>query len=84
MLSKMNLTIVDMSRRLDKLDNVEKKVEKFDFELKKIWLHINDTAKVTQKRVDRLDDRISSAEIDLENARARMNDLEREKDSELH
>jgi hypothetical protein len=79
MFSKMNLTIVDTSIHLDKLDNVEKKLEKFDFELKKIWLHINDTAKVTQERVDQVDDWISSAEKDLENAIAKMNDIEGEK-----
>jgi hypothetical protein len=40
-------------------------VEKFDFELKKLWLHINDIAKVTQEREDGVDDRMSSAEIDF-------------------
>lgn len=69
MLGKMNLTLIDMGKRLDTLGILERKVDNFDKELRKLWWHIDATSKATNDKVDRAEARMDSAEINLDGAR---------------
>ncbi|WAR26646.1 F26-like protein [Mya arenaria] len=80
LLGKMDLKLNDMDTRLKTLDGLEKKVDNFDKELKKLWLHIDSSIKENSVKLNRVEHKVDSVDIELEGARKRIADLERDKD----
>jgi vacuolar-type H+-ATPase subunit I/STV1 len=63
LLSKIDLKITDMDKRLSTLESLEKKVDNFDKELKKLWLHIDSKVKAGDEKIDKITDRVESVEL---------------------
>jgi len=79
MLGKIHLKLNDMDDKLKKLDGLEKKVDSFDKDLKKLWLHIDTFTKETRDKITMVDHKVDSVDIELEGARKRIADLEKDK-----
>ena len=75
-LSKMNNKLNQMDERLNTLESLDKRVDGFDKELRKLWLFIESSSKATNEKVDKVETRVSSTEVDLEGARSKIADLE--------
>lgn len=80
MLGKITLKLNDMDNRLKALDTLEKKVDNFDKEQKKLWIHIDRITKEHSEKLNRVENKVDSVDIELDGARKRISDLEREKD----
>ncbi|XP_053378573.1 uncharacterized protein LOC128548171 [Mercenaria mercenaria] len=88
MLGKINLKLIDVDKKLESLESIQRKVEakvqglenkvdNFDYELKKLWLHVDSTSKATDSKIDHVVNRVSSTEIESEVARKRIENLEK-------
>ena len=80
MFGKIQLQLKNIDTRLQSLDTLEKKVDNFEKEQKKLWLHIDKIAKENTEKLNRVENKVDSFDIELEGARRRIADLEKEKD----
>ncbi|KAH3768515.1 hypothetical protein DPMN_169729 [Dreissena polymorpha] len=78
MLGKIDLKLNDMDARLKTLEGPEKKIDNFDKDLKKLWAHMNTVTKDTRDNVDRVENKIDSVGVDIERARRKILDLEKD------
>ncbi|KAH3857139.1 hypothetical protein DPMN_099739 [Dreissena polymorpha] len=65
-----------MDARFTVLEGLERKMDNFEKEFKKLWLHMDTVAKDSREKVDRVENKIDSVGIDIEGARRRISDLE--------
>lgn len=79
MLSKIELRLADMDSRLETLNSLEKKVDGFDKELKKLWGHIDRISTASEERFDRAEGRVFTVEMDTAAATKRIEQLEKER-----
>ncbi|KAH3837556.1 hypothetical protein DPMN_110949 [Dreissena polymorpha] len=80
MLGRIDLKLKDMDQSLKRIESLEIKVDNFDKELKKIWLHLDKFTNEISDKVNRVEHKVDSVDIELEGARRRIADLERDKD----
>ncbi|KAH3898163.1 hypothetical protein DPMN_022382 [Dreissena polymorpha] len=80
MLGRIDLKLKDMDKSLKRIESLEIKVDNFDKELKKVWLHLDKFTNEISDKVNRVEHKVDSVDIELEGARRRIADLERDKD----
>ncbi|KAH3768337.1 hypothetical protein DPMN_169549 [Dreissena polymorpha] len=78
MLGKIDLKLNDMDSRLKTLEGLEKKIDNFDKDLKKLWAHMDTVTKDTRDKVDRVENKIDSVGVDIERAKRKILDLEKD------
>ena len=78
MLGKIDLKLNDMDSRLKTLEGLEKKIDNFDKDLKKVWAHMDTVTKDTRDKVDRVENKIDSVGVDIERAKRKILDLEKD------
>lgn len=79
LLGKIELKLTDMDKRLVTLESLEKKVDGFDKELRKLRLHIDETQKQASERLEKAEGRMFEIEIETGAAKKRIDELERER-----
>jgi hypothetical protein len=62
-LKKIDAKIENMDVKLQSLEALEKKVDSFENELKKIWLHVHDSTKSNDEKVMKIDERVQNVEF---------------------
>lgn len=82
-LEVINGKISGLEKRLISLENLEKKVDKFDKEMKKMWGYIEDNSKKSNERIINLENKTESTDFSLGLVNDKMAQLEKEKDN-LH
>ncbi|KAH3837573.1 hypothetical protein DPMN_110967 [Dreissena polymorpha] len=78
MLGKIDLKLNEMDSRLKTLKGLEKKIDNFDKNLKKLWAHMDTVTTDTRDKVDRVENTIDSVGVDIEGARRKISDLEKD------
>ena len=73
------LTIVD--EKLKKLDSLESKVGNFESELKKLWLHVHDTKRLADEKIEFVTERTDNLEFSQSSLEERISKLEKENQS---
>ncbi|XP_053388875.1 uncharacterized protein LOC128551939 [Mercenaria mercenaria] len=63
LLLSMDRKINGLEKRLVTLETLDKKVDKFDQELKKLWNHVHDNVKRLDSRVGSVEDKVESADF---------------------
>ena len=74
----MDLKLMQVNNKLLTLDTVERKINDFDKELKKIWVSLEDKTKCTDEKVVRLSDRTDDLEFNFTLSESKIKELERE------
>ena len=77
-LSAIDLKLMQVNNKLLTLDTVERKINDFDKELKKIWVSLEDKTKCTDEKVVRLSDRTDDLEFNFTLSESKIKELERE------
>lgn len=62
-LTSIESSIGEMNIKLKTLGSLETKVNEFEKDLKKLWPHVEDKAKVLNDKLDKVDDRVEGLEI---------------------
>lgn len=82
---KCLLTISDrigaVEKKLNTLDQLEKKVSGFEKELKSIWAAVEDRSKRMEERVTKLEDKVDGADIGAGLLASKVDELEKARDS---
>ena len=79
-LGRIELKITSMDTKLAKLDTLEKKVDQFDGELKRLWTHIEDKTKRTDERVHLMEERVDGVEFASGLMQDKLTQMEKERD----
>ena len=69
-----------MDKRLGALESLEKKVDNFDRELKKLWVVIGDSNKKSDERLTSVEDKAETADFNLGLANDKIVTLEKQRD----
>ena len=77
-LTKLDERITVMDSKLQKLEVVEKKIDSFDSELKKLWLHIDKINKTTSDRLLKTEEKLETTEFAVGVASDQITRLEEE------
>lgn len=77
-LGNIERRISDMDKRMATLESLEKKVDSFDIELKKIWLYIDSKTKSMDDKIGKIQDQVDSVEMVAGFGQDRMQQLEQE------
>lgn len=72
--------IANVEKRLGRIEQLEKKVDSFDKELKSIWTAIEDRAGRTDERVTKVEDKVDMADVNVGLVSSRITELEKERD----
>lgn len=78
-LKQINLKLEHVDNRLKTLDVVERKVDKFDIELKKLWTFVHDKNKAADERISKVESMTESAQFSVGLAQDKIARLEKEK-----
>ena len=62
-LARLDLKITSMIRRLESLYKLEKEVDKFEGELNKLWVSVNNQAKSAQERLTRVKEKVDCVDF---------------------
>ena len=57
-LMKIESSLSQVNKKLEKHETLESKVTEFDKELKRKWLYVEDNSKSTNEKLDKFDDRV--------------------------
>lgn len=79
-LIKIESKLENIDIKLKTLDVLESKVDKFERDLKSLWLNVHDTKKDTDDKLLKFDDRISHVEISNAEKLSKLESLEKEND----
>lgn len=77
-LKKIDNRIGGMEKRLDKLDDLEKKMGSFEKELNKLWSRVQDQNKKADERLTAVEEKVESADFNQGVANEKLIDLEKE------
>ena len=77
-LANIDMKLTELNRRLQTLDIVEKKIDDFDKELKKMYTTCEDRNKKMNEKVTRLDERSDTLDFLVEETQNRVEELEKE------
>ena len=77
-LANIDMKLTEVNRRLQTLDIVEKKIDDFDKELKKMYTTCEDRNKKMNEKVTRLDERSDTLDFLVEETQNRVEELEKE------
>ena len=68
-----------MDKKLNKLDSLEEKVSKFDSELKKLWIFVNEEFKENKDAMSKVTERIDGLEFSLGLAQEQITQMTNDK-----
>ena len=57
-LMKIESSLSQVNKKLEKHETLKSKVTEFDKELKRKWLYVEDNSKSTNEKLDKFDDRV--------------------------
>lgn len=63
MLMNNETSLCEMNTKLKTLDTLEDKVQDFEKDLERLWLHIEDKSKTINEKLDKLNDRFDNSEL---------------------
>ncbi|XP_060576681.1 uncharacterized protein LOC132733999 [Ruditapes philippinarum] len=72
--------LMNIDSRLKKLEILERKVDKFDEEMKKLWNFVHDNAKKVNERLDQVEDKVEASDFSVGLVNDKVIELQREKD----
>lgn len=75
-LMKIESSLNDVNTKLKKLDTLEVKVNDFDKELKRLWVHVEDKTKITNDKINTIDERVEGLEFAEGLSRDKLTQLE--------
>lgn len=78
-LKKIDIKLGDMESKLKTLDTLEKKVDKFDAEFKKLWTVVHDKDKATAERISKVESLTDSTQFSVGLANDKIAQLEKQK-----
>ena len=79
-LKGLKSTVKSLDRRLVKLECLDSKIDKFEAEMKKLWLHINDENKKMGERVHNVEEKVDATDFSLGLMSDKVIHLEKERD----
>lgn len=76
------LTVMDQRSHtaIDKLEKLEKKVDNFDSEIKKLWLFVQDNVTKTNDRLSKVEEMVDSTDFSLNNTTDKIVQLQKDND----
>jgi hypothetical protein len=76
-LKKIEGKIENVELKLKTLDNLEKKVDNFENDLKKMWLNIHENKKCTDDKINKLEERVEVVEFSGSSSDSKIEDLQK-------
>jgi len=77
-LTRIEASIGQVNIKLKTLDILETKVNSFEKDLKRLWLHVEDKTKETTDKLNKVDDKVDGLELAEGLHRDRLTQLEKE------
>lgn len=71
---------VNLDKRLEKLETLDKKIDSFEAEMKKLWVHVNDKNRQIEDRVIRVEEKTDSTDFSLGVVNEKVTNIEKERD----
>ncbi|XP_052777962.1 uncharacterized protein LOC128215300 [Mya arenaria] len=79
-MKKMGEKLCVMEKKLNSIEALERKVTDFEKDLRKLWIALEDRVKRTDDRVNKLEDKVESADVDASVMAERVTMLERQRE----
>lgn len=79
-MKSINDRLASIESKLGTLDVLEKKVTNFEKELSKVWVALGDNTKITNERVNHVENRVDLVDMETVLLSTRVADLEKERD----